>query len=52
MFESAAPKYKFGGAGGSNENVSEKKETLRKTFQPKMFVSIKKLFISIIMLLV
>jgi hypothetical protein len=47
MFESAAPKYKFGGAGGSNENVSEKKETLRKTFQPN---KIKNLFIIIILL--
>ena len=26
MFESSAPKYKFGGAGGSNENVSSAKK--------------------------
>ena len=36
MFESSAPKYKFGGAGGSNENVTASKKddtTLRKTYE-------------------
>ena len=26
MFESSAPKYKFGGASGSNENVTNNKK--------------------------